>query len=144
VHPSRDKRTPRHVTNKRDAAFKSSNKALADNAEFTNTYQSGDNMVTNGYAEDRGCIAETIQAESFQTMFSCRYFFRQMWTCLMAQGAYFKPIGGKRGAVGGVPNGLVNSVSHIDRMARVLFPLAFVAFQLFYWLSYVQNDKEEQ
>ena len=33
-----------------------------------------------------------------------------------------------------------NSVSDIDKVSRVLFPLAFLAINLVYWLSYLSND----
>ncbi len=35
-----------------------------------------------------------------------------------------------------------NSVSTIDQASRVLFPAAFVAFHVFYWVSYLHADDD--
>lgn len=34
----------------------------------------------------------------------------------------------------------VNSVSHIDQAARILFPLSFASLNLFYWFFYLHAD----
>ena len=36
----------------------------------------------------------------------------------------------------------INSVSMIDRASRVLFPLSFLIFNIFYWSLYLRNDHE--
>ena len=35
---------------------------------------------------------------------------------------------------------IVNSSSRIDRMARLMFPLSFTAFNILYWVSYSQGE----
>ncbi|GBP17030.1 Gamma-aminobutyric acid receptor alpha-like [Eumeta japonica] len=37
--------------------------------------------------------------------------------------------------------GHINSVSHIDRAARVLFPASFAVLNLFYWLVYAFSNE---
>lgn len=49
---------------------------------------------------------------------------------------------------GSKPGGMVtkqfqlqaNSVSSIDKVSRVLFPLAFLAINLLYWLTFLSHD----
>ena len=36
----------------------------------------------------------------------------------------------------------VNSVSRIDTVSRVVFPIVFIAFNIFYWVVYL-NKKDE-
>lgn len=36
----------------------------------------------------------------------------------------------------------INSVSHIDRVARVIFPASFTLLNLFYWLAYVTYQED--
>ena len=37
--------------------------------------------------------------------------------------------------------GGMNSVSKIDTVARVLFPLTFLSFHIFYWISYLKTGE---
>jgi hypothetical protein len=37
-----------------------------------------------------------------------------------------------------------NSVSKIDRASRIVFPLCFIAFNAFYWYSYLSRSKRIQ
>lgn len=34
----------------------------------------------------------------------------------------------------------INSVSKIDRSAKVVFPVTFITFNIFYWYSYLHDD----
>ncbi|KAM8721649.1 hypothetical protein ACLKA7_007517 [Drosophila subpalustris] len=71
---------------------------------------------------------------------------RQMWLCLKGDvkfrrqrerdAAAEKSEQGRSGA------GYVNSISLIDRVARVAFPMTFALFNLLYWLAYGMYKKE--
>ncbi|EDW07298.1 gamma-aminobutyric acid receptor alpha-like [Drosophila mojavensis] len=71
---------------------------------------------------------------------------RQMWLCLKGDvkfrrqrerdAAAEKSVQGRQGA------GYVNSISLIDRVARVAFPMTFALFNLLYWLAYGMYKKE--
>lgn len=71
---------------------------------------------------------------------------RQMWLCLKGDdkfrrqrerdAAAEKSEQGRQGA------GYVNSISLIDRVARVAFPMTFALFNLLYWLAYGMYKKE--
>ncbi|KAI8440072.1 hypothetical protein MSG28_001495 [Choristoneura fumiferana] len=62
--------------------------------------------------------------------------WRQLLYCLAGDDLYRR----KRQVEAGM-RGHINSVSHIDRAARVLFPASFAILNLFYWLVYVfSND----
>lgn len=37
----------------------------------------------------------------------------------------------------------INSVSLVDKSARALFPLAFVIFHIFYWISYLNAEDQK-
>ncbi|XP_047989016.1 gamma-aminobutyric acid receptor alpha-like [Leguminivora glycinivorella] len=58
--------------------------------------------------------------------------WRQLLYCLAGDDLYRR----KRQVEAGM-RGHINSVSHIDRAARVLFPASFAILNLFYWLVYV-------
>jgi hypothetical protein len=83
-----------------------------------------------------------------------------LWNCLVGNGAYHRPpeVGGagRTTVVGddgervdyegeveeagaGVSSPLMNSVSRLDKMARCMFPIAFVAFHVFYWSIYANG-----
>lgn len=34
----------------------------------------------------------------------------------------------------------INSVSKVDRVSRVVFPLSFITMNLVYWLTYFRDD----
>ena len=38
----------------------------------------------------------------------------------------------------------INSVSDIDRLARLLFPVAFTVFHIFYWFSYLNAEDHHE
>lgn len=54
--------------------------------------------------------------------------------CLVGDGAY----AGQSSVAPGIE--LINSVSRIDRLSRILFPSAFAAFHVFYWIHYISKD----
>ncbi|KAH8421373.1 hypothetical protein KR009_003280, partial [Drosophila setifemur] len=71
---------------------------------------------------------------------------KQMWLCLKSDESFRKQrerdaaaqnTGQRRGATS-----YVNSVSLIDRVARVAFPMSFAFFNLLYWLAYGMYKKE--
>lgn|SRR6218665_769886 len=55
--------------------------------------------------------------------------------CLVGDGAY---AAGQSSVSPGVE--LINSVSRIDRLSRILFPSAFAAFHVFYWIHYISKE----
>jgi len=46
----------------------------------------------------------------------------------------------KRPRRGNFPLESVNSVSNVDRFARVFFPLSFLGINVFYWYSYLYSS----
>jgi len=60
----------------------------------------------------------------------------QIMLCLLANQDYRT----KRSAEAKGRGVIVNSSSRIDRMARLMFPLSFTAFNILYWLSYSQGE----
>ncbi|XP_067636505.1 gamma-aminobutyric acid receptor subunit alpha-6 isoform X2 [Eurosta solidaginis] len=65
---------------------------------------------------------------------------QQMWLCLIGDDKFRK----QRERDAAVTKGTryVNSVSLIDRVSRVAFPMSFVIFNLLYWLAYGMYKKE--
>lgn len=84
-----------------------------------------------------------------------------VWKCLIGNGAYFRPPGGENGrrgreairdggesdegrgdvnsGVGSSPS-LANSVSRLDKTSRLLFPVLFITFHVFYWSLYADSS----
>ena len=60
----------------------------------------------------------------------------QIMLCLLANQDYRT----KRSAEAKGRGVIVNSSSSIDRIARLMFPLSFTAFNILYWLSYSQGE----
>ena len=36
----------------------------------------------------------------------------------------------------------INSVSRIDKASRIFFPFVFIAFNVFYWITYLDIGKD--
>ncbi|GAB0097059.1 Gamma-aminobutyric acid receptor alpha-like [Sergentomyia squamirostris] len=60
--------------------------------------------------------------------------YKQLWLCILGDDKFRRMR--QREATRTDTTRHVNSVSLIDRMARVLFPLSFLIFNLMYWLAY--------
>ena len=59
--------------------------------------------------------------------------FVQLWNCIKGSSKYrdhklLTSVGG------------INSVSNIDQLARIMFPVAFSSFHIFYWMCYLGSD----
>ena len=39
------------------------------------------------------------------------------------------------------PEKALNSVSQIDRISRIVFPMAFIALNGFYWFTYLKHSQ---
>lgn len=65
---------------------------------------------------------------------------KQMWLCFIGDDKFRR----QREKDAAVAKGArrVNSVSLIDRIARVAFPMSFALFNLLYWLAYGMYKKE--
>ena len=61
---------------------------------------------------------------------------RQIVMCLLANQEYRT----RRASEAKGRGVIVNSSSRIDRMARLMFPLSFTAFNILYWVSYCQGE----
>ncbi|VEL29420.1 unnamed protein product [Protopolystoma xenopodis] len=63
---------------------------------------------------------------------------RRLWDCLAClQGsAKYREAMVKNAATPGV-----NSVSQIDKMARIVFPTAFALINVFYWISFTNTNQ---
>lgn len=79
--------------------------------------------------------------------------WRQLLYCLAGDDAYRRQrqreaahaaaVMGSRGTGdGGLISRRVNSVSYIDKAARVLFPASFGLLNLFYWVAYYTYQEE--
>ncbi|ALC49631.1 CG8916 [Drosophila busckii] len=71
---------------------------------------------------------------------------RQMWLCLKGDQKFRKQrerdAAAEKSVQGRGAAGYVNSISLIDRVARVAFPMTFALFNLLYWLAYGMYKKE--
>jgi hypothetical protein len=56
----------------------------------------------------------------------------QFWNCVKGSASY------KRHRQKTSPEG-INSVSRIDSLSRVVFPVAFFTFHVFYWMAYLDQ-----
>ncbi|XP_037938747.1 gamma-aminobutyric acid receptor alpha-like [Teleopsis dalmanni] len=65
---------------------------------------------------------------------------RQMWLCLKGDVKFRKQRERDAAVIKGTR--YVNSVSTIDRIARIAFPMSFALFNLLYWLAYGMYKKE--
>ena len=69
-------------------------------------------------------------------MFEQPSLLRQIVMCLLANQEYRT----RRTSEAKGRGVIVNSSSRIDRMARLMFPLSFTAFNILYWVSYSQGE----
>ncbi|KAH8341118.1 hypothetical protein KR074_005136 [Drosophila pseudoananassae] len=69
---------------------------------------------------------------------------KQMWLCLKNDDTFRKVRARNAAAENnqGQTANYVNSVSLIDRIARIAFPTSFAFFNFLYWLSYGMYKKE--
>ena len=61
---------------------------------------------------------------------------KQMFYCLVADLSFRQ----KRTRQALLKGNVINSVSKIDRVSRILFPLTFLIINAFYWWGYVTQD----
>ena len=81
----------------------------------------------NGAARTNRTLPNFTEDFTSTTNESC---FLQLWNCMKGSSKYrdLKLLATAGGS---------NSVSNIDQLARVMFPMAFSGFHLFYWLTYL-------
>ncbi|XP_061706146.1 gamma-aminobutyric acid receptor alpha-like isoform X1 [Cydia pomonella] len=108
------------------AARRRSSARSAANYSFTLPQQSNSPAEAGSEPVVRLTMERTTQTESRVPR------WRQLLYCLAGDDLYRR----KRQVEAGM-RGHINSVSHIDRAARVLFPASFALLNLFYWLVYV-------
>lgn len=80
-------------------------------------------------------IHSSTNATGSRTTAWIRRAMANLLNCLVGDGAY---AGQSSVSPPGVE--LINSVSRIDRLSRILFPSAFTAFHVFYWIHYISKD----
>ncbi|XP_041973405.1 gamma-aminobutyric acid receptor subunit alpha-2 [Aricia agestis] len=102
-----------------------------DNCSNIPTSKDGDSSDQTDENTVRLTVERTTQTETRVPR------WRQVMYCLAGDEQYRR----QRQREAGGNRGHINSVSHIDRAARVLFPASFALLNLFYWLVYAfAND----
>ncbi|XP_064636322.1 gamma-aminobutyric acid receptor subunit alpha-5-like [Lineus longissimus] len=98
-------------------------------------YYHGHNHTSNNYSEQKK-FKNNTNAETEQIHFrQKRSVWYDLFHCLQGNQKYRNLIIKSRRR-----QGVVNSVSLIDRVSRVLFPLAFGALNVAYWVAYTKSD----
>ncbi|CAG9791870.1 unnamed protein product [Diatraea saccharalis] len=100
----------------------------------SNTNEEDDLQTGTGTEESGGAVRLTMERTTQTERRVPRW--RQLLYCLAGDDKYRRQRQVEAGS-----RGHINSVSHIDRAARVLFPASFALLNLFYWLIYAfAND----
>jgi len=83
--------------------------------------------------------SKSMESKETQTerKMSC---FRQFLRCVVADLEFRKERA--RAALAKSPNSNTNSVSRIDRISRVLFPVSFIILNIIYWFMYTNMSDE--
>ncbi|XP_074651547.1 gamma-aminobutyric acid receptor subunit alpha-6-like [Tubulanus polymorphus] len=96
-------------------------------------HQSSNNIVRGYGTNNSAAVIHAVDTE--ERKFSKRSLWCDILHCLKGSARYKNLIVKQR-----TRQGAVNSVSTVDKVARILFPLSFAALNIAYWIAYTKSD----